>query len=322
MTTVREVFAGAGLLPAGRVRWGSPVPTAMPGVYAVATTDDVDDACGLAECPLDLAAVQRLLQVRPEARVDHVQATESTLAERLTAMWVVGEPVLYIGLAGTSLAYRIRQYYTTALGARAPHAGGWPIKMLETSRLWVHYAPCSDPTSAERELVSAFAAGIPSAVRIALIDVDAVVPFANLMVPGRNRKRHGLTGMKQTRDAAAPSPAADPMTPAVLLAPNRPDSRPHLSGPALRTQNITPNDISGGHIRVPSATKRAFPGERSTIDVDLLGEQLTGCRWDPGYGSDRERSGTISIPKGVLQRLVRPGAPLTVTRIDGGVRLS
>ncbi|MEO7397340.1 MAG: hypothetical protein ABIW84_02130 [Ilumatobacteraceae bacterium] len=288
----------------------------------MATTDDVDDASGLVECPLDLAAVRGLLQVRPEARVDDVRATESTLAARLTSMWVAGEPVVYIGLAGTSLVYRIRQYYTTALGARAPHAGGWPVKMLESSRLWVHYAPCPDPTSTERELVSAFAAGLPSAVRAALIDVDAVVPFANLMVPGGRRKRHGLSGVKEARDAATPALADEPKTPAVLLAPARPELRLHPSGPALRTQNITPADVSGGRIRVPSATKRVFPRERSTIDVDLFGELVAGCRWDPGYGSDRERSGNISIPKGMLQRLVRPGAPLTVTRIDGGVRLS
>ena len=54
----------------------------------------------------------------------------------------------------------------------------------------------------------------------------------------------------------------------------------------------------------------------------LLGESLCGCRWDPGYGPDKERSGTISIPRDVLQRLVQPRTQLTVTAVNGGVRLS
>ena len=41
---------------------------------AVATTDDIDNVIGLAHCPLDPAAVRRLLQVRPEACVDGLQS--------------------------------------------------------------------------------------------------------------------------------------------------------------------------------------------------------------------------------------------------------
>ena len=94
MTTIREIFAGAGLIPTARVRWGAPVATGLSGVYAVATTDDVDAGMGLADCPLDPAAVRRLLQVRPEACVDGVPATEASLVARLRSMWVAGEPVV------------------------------------------------------------------------------------------------------------------------------------------------------------------------------------------------------------------------------------
>ena len=325
LTTIREIFAGAGLTPTARVRWGAPVTTGLPGVYAVATTDDVDAGMGLADCPLDPAAVRRLLQVRAEACVDGVPATEASLAARLRSMWVAGEPVVYVGLAGLSLSYRVGQFYATALGARAPHAGGWPVKMLTLERVWVHYAPCSDPDAAERQMASAFAAGLSTACLTALVDPDVPVPYANLMIPGGRRKRHGLTGVKEARRASgqvAPRPPVRPLTPTPPSVPARLGSRPITPGSGLRTQNITPADIGAGRIRVPSATKRALPHDRAQIDVTLLGESLCGCRWDPRYVPDKERSGTISIPRGVLQRLVRPGTQLTVTAVDGGVRLS
>lgn len=83
----------------------------------------------------------------PEACVDGDAASARTLADRLRSMWMQGEPVVYIGLAGTSVASRIGQFSETAIGARAPHAGGWPVKMLQVQRLWVHAAPCADPAA-------------------------------------------------------------------------------------------------------------------------------------------------------------------------------
>jgi hypothetical protein len=154
MTSVRELFAGVDLVPAGRVRWGSKVPVNEPGVYAVATTNDPEDASGLAACPLDGAALRRLLLACPRALIDSVQATEASLAARLSAMWVTGEPVVYIGLASASLTTRVGQYYRTAIGASGPHAGGWPVKMLTLDQLWVHFASCPDPESAEQQLVA------------------------------------------------------------------------------------------------------------------------------------------------------------------------
>ena len=185
MTSVRELFAGVSLVPAGRVRWGSKVPLNEPGVYTVATTNDPEDASGLAACPLDGAALRRLLLACPLARIDNVQATETSLAVRLSAMWVTGEPVVYIGLASASLTTRVGQYYRTAVGASGPHAGGWPVKMLTLDQLWVHYAPCPDPESAEQQLIEAFAAGLPDDVAARLFDRNVVLPFANLMCPPR-----------------------------------------------------------------------------------------------------------------------------------------
>jgi len=287
-------------------------------VYAVATTDNLDDDAGLRDCPLDAQAIRQLLQVRAEAAVDGVSATEASLATRLGQMWIPGQPVAYIGLAGSSVAYRIGQFYRTPLGARAPHAGGWPIKMLRSGLLWVHYASSNDPDGAEGAMAAAFGGGLPVGVRTALFDVNAPVPFANLMVPGGARKRHGLSGVKEARITAGRAGVST----RTIATPIRPVARLVGAVSVLRTQNVTAGDISRGMIRVPGPTKRAFPSEATRITVDLMGETLTGCRWDPKYGPDKERSGTISIPSGVLQRVVRPRGPLTVTQVEGGVRLS
>ena len=322
MTSVREMFAGANLVPAAPVRWGSTVTQDKPGVYAVATTEDPDNGSGLAACPLDGAALRRLLEACPQARIDNVQATVASLAARLSALWVPDEPVVYVGLASVSIGTRVRQYYRTAIGASRPHAGGWPVKMLELDQLWVHYAPCADPDSAEELLVGAFAAGMPDDVAAALFDSVARLPFANLMVPPRGpRKQHGISQVKSTGTTRPAVQATRPEVSARPPAQTSSDVRSVFAPSVLRTQTITAGDIGSGKIRVPSTTKKAFPRDKGTVDVDLLGESLTRCRWDPGYGPDKERSGTVSIPAAVLRRLVQPGTQLTVTPATNGVRL-
>jgi len=70
---------------------------------------------------------------------------------------VPDETILYIGLAGTSLRTRVRDYYKTPLGARRPHAGGWFIKSLaNVNDLLVHFAPADDPCAAENAMLGSF----------------------------------------------------------------------------------------------------------------------------------------------------------------------
>ena len=95
-----------------------------------------------------------------------------------------------------------------------------------------------------------------------------------------------------------------------------------VSAPVLRTQTVTAGDIVKGGIRVPGDSKRLFPRDQARIDVELLGELFTGCLWNPKFGPDKVRSGRIAIPRAGLQRLLQPRGPLTITRIEGGVRLS
>jgi len=107
-TSVADVFAAAGLRPKGVVPWGTPIPEGGSGVYVVALTDDVADLSrALAECPLAAAALQRLLDVRPELRLDGRRPDADELGARLASCWLPDEVILYIGLAGTSLRRRV-----------------------------------------------------------------------------------------------------------------------------------------------------------------------------------------------------------------------
>ena len=324
-SSVESLLRSAGVAHRGAVRWGDPVPLTSSGVYLVATGPDPSNGEGAAECAIDPAAVATLLERRPEACVDGVAADPSSVTSRLQSMWVPEEPVLYIGLAGTSLQTRVRQYYRTEIGARAPHAGGWPIKMLAAlPDLWVHYGETDDPDGAEIAMIDAFVAGVDPTARAGLVDPTAPLPFANLMYPTGRRKSHGFTGVKAPRSAATTTPArpAPPAAHTSLITP-RPkpsDTRPSpppVRGPARLggrpTQNVTAADISKGQIRVPSHSKDILPREAAEIDVILCGEPFTS-RWNPRMGPDKERSGLIRIPSARLAQLVRAGGPLKIIR--------
>lgn len=176
-STVVDVFSAAALRPAGEVRWGAPIPLDAPGVYTVGLSHDPHSVYGaLSEAPIDLDALRRLLAARPELRVDGGQPTVGELAARLRAFWLA-EVLLYVGLAGTSVRERVRQYYRTPLGARRPHAGGWWLKTLTVlDHLRVHWAPAPDPTAAETAMLLAFASGVSAPGLAALHDPGRVAP--------------------------------------------------------------------------------------------------------------------------------------------------
>src|SRR2546429_470324 len=76
-------------------------------------------------CPLSTRALDDMLAARAELTLDGARPDRSALRRRLAGFWLADETVLYLGLAGTSVRARVRQYYKTPLGARRPHAGGW-----------------------------------------------------------------------------------------------------------------------------------------------------------------------------------------------------
>ena len=198
---VTELLMAVGLELVGSVRWGSRVPAPFPGVYLVAL-DAAPDTCTatLAEAPINDQRVAELLRVRPELRLDGSRPTVAALGKRLAGCWLPDETVLYIGLAGTSLQRRVGQYYTTPLGARRPHAGGWFLKTLSNlDELAIHYATAADPAAAERDLLKAFIESIDGAAGNGLHDSSCPYPFANLVGPSGVRKAHGITGARAPR---------------------------------------------------------------------------------------------------------------------------
>jgi len=327
-STVSELLAGAGLTPAGVVRWRELVPLVQPGVYVVALTADAASTAGsLRDCPLDLTAVESLLDARPELRLDGKRPTATELGDRVSKLWLGDEAILYIGLAGTSLQGRVNAYYRTPLGARSPHAGGWPLKTLSVlPALWVHYAPCSDPAAAEQKMLAVFTDGVSSGTRSRLHNPSLPVPFANLERAKGERKQHGITGARARRKPAAPRASKVVQTSPADLAARTESPEPAMLRPRratthagpLRTQRVTETDISAGRIRVPSSAKSVFPGVRTVVAIRLRGVDMD-ARWHPHYDADQERSGVLGVGVARLSSLVKPDEVLSVGVSDSRV---
>ena len=198
-TTVAEMFVAAGVAIDGVVSWRERIRCDDSGVYVVALTDDVDVCESLPAAPLSASAIRHLLEVRPELTVDGDRPTEGVLAARIAAFWLPDETIVYIGKA-TSLSSRVGSYYSTRLGAKRPHAGGWWLKVLEDepmSELRVHYARVERPELAEDKMMEAFCDGVSRATRMTLHDPEHPFPFANLewRTGGRRLlKLHGIRG--------------------------------------------------------------------------------------------------------------------------------
>jgi hypothetical protein len=202
-STVDTLFDAAGVVRLDAVPWRVRVPSKVPGVYVVARTDD-PSALVSGPAAIDGAAVQQLLDTRADLLVDGHRPSTETLSQRLASMWLADESVIYVGLAGTSLRTRVRQFYGTRLGARSPHAGGWPIKCIsDLSATWVHFGECTDVKEAELHMLDAFMSGLTPESRAGVLDPELPLPYANLEFvdsDGRRRiKRHGIKGAKAAR---------------------------------------------------------------------------------------------------------------------------
>lgn len=137
-----------------------------------------------------------MLHARPELRINGAPAGLPELAARLEYMWPAGEPIVYIGRSGSTLRKRVGAFYRHKLGAPKPHGGGWPVKLLNPDQLWVHFASTQESLHIEIEMLDAFTAGLPVPARVALIDSDLALPFANLERKKGQTKKHGITGAK------------------------------------------------------------------------------------------------------------------------------
>ncbi len=248
-----------------------------------------------------------MLDRRPELTLDGSRPLADQLAKRLGSMWLPDEPVIYIGKA-TSIGSRVNQYYKTSIGARSPHAGGWPLKLLPNlDELWVHWAKNPMPELAEQKALAAFVHNVSNGARSQLVDPDHPYPYANLEGPG-GRKRHGIRGARQPRKSERQTQTQEPEP-----SKPKPQQAAPVSGDSGRTQRVTQADLNAGRIRIPRAGKNIFPLSRSDVKIRLRSKGLT-VRWDPRLGPP-ERSGTLGIGKAVLAALVEPNETLTIRRV-------
>lgn len=128
--TVAELFAASGLVPQGPKRWREPLEEPRPGVYVVALVPGAADA---APATFDVTSL-------PPAELKR---------------WMIGEPVIYVGRATSSLRGRLEQFYRHTYGESAPHRGGQAVLLL-TCPLWVYWSTTDSPIKAERMMIEEF----------------------------------------------------------------------------------------------------------------------------------------------------------------------
>ena len=315
-SSVNDLLAAAGLTWHSVSRWGTIPPLDTPGLYLVSTSADPNDNTGPSSCELSAARLAELVRVRPEVSVAGVPGNVETVASALTAMWPAGEPVVYIGLASESVSDRVRRYYSTPIGARAPHAGGWPIKMLANlDQLHVHVAPAANPDVAETTALMAFMDAVGPDARQMLCDPALPLPFANLELTKGMRKRHGIRGAKEKRSRSNTLVLSETRT-----ASGRAGRPQAVASGASFTLNVTAADIDAGQIRVtrPPKHRLGLPRVKTTVSLTLRGVPMT-VPWDPRLGPAQERSGLLRIGREATRNLLGSPVSLVIERDADGV---
>ena len=193
-----DLFGAHGLRLRDSSPWGVPIRHSVPGVYIVGLHRDPADRAGLAEAPIDLAAL-REWQVRvPGLRLRGEPVEPDALAAHLAQWWLPNTSVLYIGKAGTSLKTRVHQFVKTPIGAAGPHRGGQWLKTLRNNAgLTVHYAVMTDgakPEPLEDAMLSWFVQQYSPAPAVHP-EPALLLPWANLVLDRPSPKRtrdHGI----------------------------------------------------------------------------------------------------------------------------------
>lgn len=313
-SSVADLLSSVGLQPGGSVPWGEPVPERQTGIYLVSLNESPDDAqSSVKSPPIDSGAIDELLAACPSLTLGGRNGPDrGSVSSRIGEYWIPDECVLYIGLSGQPLRTRVRQYYTTPLGAAKPHAGGWWLKTLSNiSDLFVHFAVTDQFKDAEEGALDAFEAGVSPESRRNWPDGDPLMPFANLRDGQWRRRDHGIkNATSASRQRLAPdTPRSDR---------SRSQSGPSGSGGSsaarsldsrLRSQRVTAKDIESGQVRFPSQTKSLFPKEATSVEFQLRGRTITG-RWNPRFGPP-EKSGVLRVGKSSASDLLEPNDVLS-----------
>jgi transcription elongation factor GreA len=179
-----ELMRGLGLTVDGPARWGAPVASRAPGIFVVELPG------GASAAPLDLGALRRWIDRVPSLTLKGERPTPQVLGRRISAEWVAGQPVLFVGRAAKGIGARLAAIYATTLGdAKPASAGHWLKTLSNPGELRVWWAE----TDAHEEYEDA------------LLEAIGVAPWANRSIPGTLRSESEMA-------AAAARPAAGTAT--------------------------------------------------------------------------------------------------------------
>lgn len=193
-TTVAQLFDLASL-KSKRVEWGEPVPCNEPGIYiASLSADPMASRAHHRAAPIDVGLVRAWLNYVPSLLLGgHSNPSAKALADHLSEFWLPDENVIYVGQTERALVQRTREFYSHKLGNPRPHRGGSWIKTLRTDTpIHIHFAACSDPVSVEEKMLRVFVDGVSNSSRQASYDATLTLPFANLEITKRERRKHLL----------------------------------------------------------------------------------------------------------------------------------
>ena len=196
-----DVLAAHGVPVRDSVPWGVRIRHAVAGVYIVGRHRDPTDRTGLAQAPIDPAALREWMVRVPGLRLRGEPVEPEALAAHLAQWWLPNTSVLYIGKAGPTnpLRTRVHQFVKTPIGAAGPHRGGqWLKTLINNAGLTVHYAVLPEAWATAEQLKDAMLgwflqqyAPTPPAHP----EPTLTLPWANLVLerPSPRRSRdHGI----------------------------------------------------------------------------------------------------------------------------------
>ncbi len=128
-----ELMRGLGLMVDGPTRWGTGIPSRGPGVFVV------ELPAGAESAPIDVVAVKRWIDRVPDLLLDGERPSAQELGRWLAAMWLPGEPIVFVGRSARAIGQRLGAIYATPLGDSQPTAAAHWLKslaVLNDLRVW------------------------------------------------------------------------------------------------------------------------------------------------------------------------------------------
>jgi transcription elongation factor GreA len=197
----------------GPVLWGRPVPSNVPGVFVI------ELPAPQARVSIDPNAVREWLGRAPDLQLDGKRPTVAELQSRLASFWLPNQAIVFVGSSMKSVAARLAGMYKTPLGERRPQPAGYWLKTLHDlgkTRIWWVETP--DAELYEDSLLDEF------------IEKAGALPYAVLVTPAGERRRHGLTNALHDEDA----PKATPKATRVTVLPDALEEAPPPAKPARK----------------------------------------------------------------------------------------